>query len=120
MTLKVNQLTKLFIAFILLFSCIITPSIIPVNAQTGEGADVCTWYSANGFETKESCEKWLNMKKADYTAQDSIWRTKAGKCLLKAGFDTGSSAIVNALTQTAISPLAASIIYGTSWLSCMF
>lgn len=67
------------------------PKISEVNAQTGEGVDLCTWYNANGFESYAQCQKWLEFKQKPYNEAN---QKKIKKCVIKAGIDTSVSIII--------------------------
>ncbi|MFI3940104.1 hypothetical protein VBG40_13640 [Vagococcus fluvialis] len=102
---------------VLVLTLIITLSAVApattVNAQTGGGVDVCTYYNANGFKTKKSCDSWLaNKEKLNQPA----WQKKISKCMVKSGI-TGLAAFSKELRK---SPKGIAITYGLSVISCIF
>lgn len=110
-----NRVVKIILSLTLLVMMVCTiPKISYVNAQSGEGVDVCTWYSANGFESYAQCQKWLDFKQKPY---NEAHKKKVKKCAIKAGIDTSVSIIIDLLV---VNPAKAAAVYGTSFMVCMF
>lgn len=110
-----NRVVKIILSLTLLVMMVCTiPKISDVNAQTGEGVDVCTWYSANGFESYAQCQKWLEFKQKPYNEAN---QKKIKKCAIKAGITTTVSIITDLLV---VNPAKAAAVYGTSFMVCMF
>ena len=85
-----------------------------IHAQSGEGVDVCTWYSANGFKSYAQCQKWLEFKQKPYNKAN---QKKIMKCATKAGITVGVSAITDLLV---VNPAKAVKDFGTTFIVCMF
>ena len=110
-----NRVVKIILSLTLLVMMVCTiPKISDVNAQSGEGVDVCTWYSANGFKSYAQYKKWLEFKQKPYNKAN---QKKIMKCATKAGITVGVSAITDLLV---VNPAKAVKDFGTTFIVCMF
>ena len=110
-----NRVVKIILSLTLLAMMVCAiPKISEINAQTGEGVDLCTWYNANGFESYAQCQKWLEFKQKPYNKAN---QKKIMKCATEAGITVGVSAITDLLV---VNPAKAAAVYGTSFMVCMF
>lgn len=112
---KTNKLKKFFISLLVLFTIftIISPST-NTYAQSGEGLDVCTWWSANGFSSRKQCDKWYVWKSKDYVEKNNA---KIKNCMIKSSITVSVPVVISLLTGN---PGAAAIEYGSAFMTCMF
>lgn len=91
-------------------------SVAPItaNAQSGGGADVCTYYYNNGFKTQASCNKWLA---ARTQLESPAWTKKISTCMVKRAI-TGSAPLF--AKELRKSPKAIAITYGLGVIACLF
>lgn len=110
--------SRIFIIPALLFAMFFSFSVNPtsIKAQAGEGADVCVWYSANGYKDRASCDSWLAYKKAPY---EQKYLQKILKCGVAAGYATvGIKKLEGTLFKLAPKVIIAE--YGISFFLCMW
>lgn len=110
-----NKVGKVILSLLLLVMMVCTTSTVSnVNAQAGEGVDVCTWYSANGFKSQAQCQKWYKFKQQPYIKAN---QTKIKKCAVKSSITAAVPTITALLVGN---PAAAAATYGNAFMVCMF
>lgn len=111
---KLNKIFKIMAVCTMMMSLTFVGSINPIEAQSGEGVDVCTWYSANGFKTQKECENWYEWKQ---NVSTPAWKKKLDHCIVVSGLgDLTFSYIVEKL----MTPKIAIATFGYGVISCMF
>ncbi len=104
---------SIILAFAIIFGVTVSSNI---QAQSGEGVDVCTWYSANGFSSKTECENWYDFQKNSNTP---AWYKKFNNCLSKSIVATTTEQAISAVLGYANIQVAI-VTFGTEFVTCVF
>lgn len=107
--LKIFSLTIISLAVF----AVLIPIAQPVEAQSGGGVDVCTYWKENSFPTEKACNNWLAAKQSQ---ANYYWQNKLVKCASFSGVAVG----VEFWAKMVLGWKQIVASYGLQFAGCMF
>lgn len=108
---------KMLISLLTVFSLfVITLYNIPeVNAQSGEGVYLCTYWSSSGFESRKQCDNYYQYIQ---NTEGKKWNDKIVKCAKSSAIDNIPIATIKA--QLGLGIKGSALKFGWDFVRCMF